>query len=43
MSLITEIDEIRDMKIENEWDLRSAIQSARRRSLPALTISQTER
>ena len=42
MSLITEMDEIGDMKIENERDLRNVMQSARRRSLPVLTIPQTE-
>ena len=37
------MEEICDMKIENEGDLRNVMQSARRRSLPALTIPQTER
>ena len=42
MSLITEMDKIGDMKIENERDLRNVMQSARRRYLPVLTIPQTE-
>ena len=36
------MDEMNDMKIENEGDLRNAMQSARRRYLPVLTIPQTE-
>ena len=36
------MDEMGDMKIENERDLRNVMQSARRRSLPVLTIPQTE-
>ena len=43
MSFITEMDEMGDMKIKNERDLRNVMQSARRRSLPAFTIPQTER
>ena len=43
MSFITEMDEMGDMTIENEEDLRNVMQSARRRSLAALTILQTER
>ena len=37
------MEEICDMKIENEGVLRNVMQSARKRSLPALTIPQTER
>ena len=37
------MDEMGDMKIENERDFRNVMQSARRRSLPVLTIPQTER
>ena len=43
MSFITEMDKMGDMKIKNERDLRNVMQSARRRSLPAFTIPQTER
>ena len=43
MSFITEMDEMGDMKIKNERDLRNVMQPARRRSLPAFTIPQTER
>ena len=43
MSFITEMDEMGDMKIKNERDLRNVMESARRRSLPAFTIPQTER
>ena len=43
MSFITEMDEMGDMKIENERDLKNVMQSVRRRSLPVLTIPQTER
>ena len=43
MSLIMKIDEMGDMKTDNERDLRNVMQSARRISLPALTIPQTER
>ena len=42
MSFITEMDEMGDMKIENERDLKNVMQSVRRRSLPVLTIPQTE-
>ena len=37
------MQKIGDMKIENEGDLRNIMQSARKRSLPALTKPQTER
>ena len=37
------MDEIGEMKIKNEGDLRNAMQPVRGRSLPALTIPQTER
>ena len=37
------MEEMGDMKIEYEGNLRNVMQSARRRSLPALTIPQTER
>ena len=37
------MDEMGDMKADNERDLRNVMQSARRISLPALTIPQTER
>ena len=43
MSFITDIDEMGDVKIENKRDLKNVMQSARRRSLPILTIPQTER
>ena len=43
MSFITEMEGMGDMKIENKGDLRNVMQSARRRSSPALTIPQTER
>ena len=43
MSFITEMDEMGDMKIENEGDLRNVVQSHRRRSLPAVAIPQSER
>ena len=43
MSFITEMDQIGDMKIKNEADLRIVKQPARLRSLSALTIPQTER
>ena len=43
MSFITAIDEMGDMKIENERDLRNLMQSARGRYLPAFTIPQSER
>ena len=36
------MEKMNDMKIENEGDLRNAMQSARRRYLPVLTIPQTE-
>ena len=42
MSFITEMVEMDNMKIENEGDLGNVVQSATRRSLPALTIPQTE-
>ena len=43
MSFISEMDEKGDMKRENERDLNNVMQSARIRSLPALTQCQTER
>ena len=43
MSFITDIDEMGDVKIENKRDLKNVMQSARTRSLPILTIPQTER
>ena len=43
MSFITAIDEMGDMKIENERDLRDVMQSARWRYLPVFTIPQSER
>ena len=43
MSFITDIDEMGDVKIENKRDLKNVMQSARRTSLPILTIPQTER
>ena len=42
MSFITKMEEMDDVKIKNKRDLRNVMQSARRRSLPALTIPQTE-
>ena len=42
MSFITKIEEMGDMKIENEGNLGKAMRSVRRRSLPALTITQTD-
>ena len=42
MSFITKMEEMGDMKSENERDLKNVMQSART-SLPALTIPQTER
>ena len=43
MSFITEMDEMGDMKTEDKRDLKNGMQSARRISLSALTIPQTER
>ena len=43
MSFITEMDEVGEMKIENEEDLRVVMQPPRIRSLPVLTIPQNER
>ena len=43
MSFINEMDEMGDMKIENERDLRNVRQATGRRSLPALTMLKTER
>ena len=40
---ITVMDEMGDMKRENKRYLKNVMQSARRRSLPALSILQTER
>ena len=37
MSFITEMDEMSDMKTENERDFKNVMQSARRRSLAAQT------
>ena len=42
MSFITEMDDMGDLKTENERDFKNVMQSARKGSLPALTIPQTE-